>query len=1289
MALLSIFVLGPFQVEVSEEPVTNFATDKVRALLAYLALSPDRPHRRESLAGLLWPEFPERSARTNLRNALANLRRVICDGEAAPPFLHCTRQTIQFNGQSDYWLDADAFEDLVALLPPLSVQLEQAVSLVRGSFLQGFSLADAAPFEEWVLLRREHYSRQVVEALDRLTAIHEAQGTFELALAHAQRRVALEPWQEEGQRQLMRLLFRCGRRPEALARYETLCQDLAAELDVEPAAVTTQLYEQIRVGELDLRTQPRAPGRHPGALPRLPGFLKQETEAVDPPVFVARDRELAYLNTHLEEALAGHGHAIFVTGGPGRGKTALLNKFGRQATRANPALLVASGNCTAYSGIGDPYLPFRDVMAMLTGDVEARWLAGAVSTVQAHRLWSAFPWAVQSLLHHGPHVTGPLVAGQALLSRAALWSATAEDGPQSAAWLHHLRTRVEHRQSDPERTEQSHLFQQVTSLLQNLAETHPLLLILDDLQWADIASLSLLFHLGRRLEGARILIAGAYRADEVALGRPVVPERRRASADSTAKEQHPLEKVLSEFKRYYGDVLLDLTKPDISEQRHFVDALLETEPNHLREDFRKALARRTGGHPLFTVEVLQAMQTRGDLIRDSEGYWTEGPVLDWETLPVRVEGAIEARIGLLEPALRKILSVASVEGEILTAPVVAQVMGMEEGVLLERLAQDLAKRHRLVVEQAEWQIGPSRLSRFKFGHALVQKYLYQQLSTGERRRLHGKVAAALERWFGDQADEYAVQLAHHHSRAGENGRALHYFTRAAENAHRVYANVEACAHYTRAIRAARSAAADTESLIKLYLARGRACQALGDFEGALADFEAALGLRDSTGGGAFELLAWRAQTNLGRLWASRDYACAHDHYRNALEIAKRIGDPKAIAESLNWMGNWHSNQADPQASIAHHKEALEIFERAGDRRDLAATLDLLGIANLLVGDLSASVAYYDRAIPLFRELDDLPNLASSLTGRGHAGCSTYTLLTLVHPAAPINSRRDFEEATRITREIGSLAGEAWLHWSVGTLEIVQGRYGRALEVLQRGLDLSDQIEHREWIVGNRCVLGQLYLELLATEKVVEQLEPALILAEELGSRVWLRQAAGTLAAAHCLLDDGGQAQMVLEPVLSADTPMDTMSKRYCWARQAELALCQGDPALALDIVERLIASAPGMAPGRVITYLWKVKGEALAALGDPEAALPLLRAAIKNVRATGERFRLWRLQGSLGELYHMMGRGPDAEQAFTSARDSIQELADSLPDGALRDNFLQRAQARVSPSPQQSARLFK
>jgi tetratricopeptide (TPR) repeat protein len=113
--------------------------------------------------------------------------------------------------------------------------------------------------------------------------------------------------------------------------------------------------------------------------------------------------------------------------------------------------------------------------------------------------------------------------------------------------------------------------------------------------------------------------------------------------------------------------------------------------------------------------------------------------------------------------------------------------------------------------------------------------------------------------------------------------------------------------------------------------------------------------------------------------------------------------------------------------------------------------------------------------------------------------------------------------------------------------------------------------------------------------------------------------------------------------------------------------------LALDIVERLISSAPGMSPGRVITFLWKLKGEALAAIGDTEAASSLLHAAIENAQANGERFLLWRLHASLGRLYRARGRRSEAEEEFAIARELVGELADTVPEGEMRDSFLRRA----------------
>jgi len=258
MARLSLSLLGPFQAALDGEPVVAFGSNKVRALLAYLAVEADRPHSREKLTGLLWPERPDQDASANLRYSLSNLRAAIGDRapiddqEASLPFLLVSRQAIQFNRASDAWVDATAFSELLASPAPSLSDLERAVDLYQGEFLEGFFVGDSVAFEEWALLKREQLGRQVRSALHRLAAMHEQRGEYERALPYAWRQVELDPWQEQARRQLMRLLALSGQRAAALAQYEAFRRALAEELGVEPARATTELYEQIRDGKVGL-----------------------------------------------------------------------------------------------------------------------------------------------------------------------------------------------------------------------------------------------------------------------------------------------------------------------------------------------------------------------------------------------------------------------------------------------------------------------------------------------------------------------------------------------------------------------------------------------------------------------------------------------------------------------------------------------------------------------------------------------------------------------------------------------------------------------------------------------------------------------------------------------------------------------------------------------------------------------------------------------------------------------------------------------------------------------------
>jgi DNA-binding SARP family transcriptional activator len=242
MARLKLFFLGPFQATLDGRPLLGFESNKVRALLAYLAVESARPHARETVAALLWPDHHNHSAVNSLRSALANLRGVINDRLADPPFLFITRETLQFNPTADCELDVAQLEGIETRS---AGQLEAMVES-KGEFLEGFSLPDSEPFEEWLLARREQFRRATHDALGRLARYDEDNGMIDRAIDCVRRQLELEAWDEGAHRRLMRLLARTDRRSQALQQYEACRRALLAELGVEPSQETKALYLQIR-----------------------------------------------------------------------------------------------------------------------------------------------------------------------------------------------------------------------------------------------------------------------------------------------------------------------------------------------------------------------------------------------------------------------------------------------------------------------------------------------------------------------------------------------------------------------------------------------------------------------------------------------------------------------------------------------------------------------------------------------------------------------------------------------------------------------------------------------------------------------------------------------------------------------------------------------------------------------------------------------------------------------------------------------------------------------------------
>jgi predicted ATPase/DNA-binding SARP family transcriptional activator len=1185
---LALYLLGPPRIDRDGEPV-KLHRRKAIALLAYLAI-PGESHRRDSLVNLLWPEYDSPRGRAALRRTLYALNKAL-----AGDWLAVDREEIGLQPDAGLWLDVAEFRqhlaeceshghraaEVCSACVPL---LTKAVGLVRGEFLSGFSLKDSINFDDWQLFQAELLRRELAAALERLVDWHSRQREFEPAAGYARRRLALDPLDEGAHRQLMRLYTWSGRRSAALRQYEECVGVLEEQLGVPPQEATTELYQAIQVGQ----APPLPEEEWEGEALELPAFLEGEVP-VERPIFVARERELAQLEAHLEAALAGQGKVVFVTGDAGCGKTALAQEFAWRAQEDHADLIAASGNCNAYTGVGDPYLPFREILELLTGDVQARWAAGAMTGEHARRLWNTLPHAAQALVKAGPDLIDTFVPRVALLERATSCA------PGEVDWLTRLDELVERKPFGPgmPSPQQSDLFKQYTQVLQALARQVSLVLVVDDLQWADLGSIGLLFHLGRHLAGSRILIVGAYRPEEVAIGRD--------------GERHPLAPLVSEFQRAFGDITVSLGQ---AESRDFIEALLDSEPNRLGLPFRDMLHRQTRGHPLFTIELLRGLQERRDLVKDQKGQWVEGPGLDWEALPARVEAVIAERIGRLAAPLRAELRVASVEGETFTAEVVARVQAASEGEVVGRLSRDLDRRHRLVRAQGILWMDGQRLSRYRFRHTLLQRYLYNSLDAVERAHLHAAVGDTLETLHKGQTEAMAAiagQLAWHFQEAGMAAKAIDYLHQAGDRAVRLCAYQEAIAHLSRGL----------ELLLTLPDSGGE--------ERRLERDQQELALQLSLG------TAWIRRGALGPEQAGPAFA-------RARELCEQMGKESQLCQVLGELAVFHYVRAEHHRALELAEEALSLAQQFGDPVHAALGHWQLGVVSFGLGEYTAARAHLQQVISFYepqehhQALVSLRGLDAGVTSLSFDACCLWAL------GYPEQASKRSEEVLALARELDhpfSLAdGLAFGGCMYNRMRREPCGLKDAADEL---LSLSQQGGFPGWLATGSAFQGAAAAMLGQLQEGIAQIREGMAAGQTIGVRFDLPGSLCTLAEA---LAKAGQPEQGLVTLAEAFALVEETDGRHWEAElhrvQGELLLMQGDDAEAEASLHKAIEVARGQS------------------------------AKSWELRATTSLARLWQKQGKqeearrvLAEIYGWFTEGFDTPD-LQEAEALLAELANSL-----------------------------
>ena len=786
---------------------------------------------------------------------------------------------------------------------------------------------------------------------------------------------------------------------------------------------------------------------------------------------------------------------------------------------------------------------------------------------------------------------------------------------------------------------QTALFDLVARFLVSVAEHRPLLIVLEDLHWADQASLDLLRYLSRVLLKQRILLLATYRDDELT-------------------REHPLFSLIPMLVREGRVHRLSLQRLSREAVQELVRERYRLTPED--EDRLTAyLGRLAEGNPFFTNELLHTLDEQ-QLLSPIVGGWEVGD-LNQAGVPVLVQQVIERRLTRLDQLTRELLNPLAVIGYEIPLDLIERLHSGTASELDTALGQ--AIEHHIV-----FQVSGQR--KLRFSHALVRQTIYEGIPPLGRQYLHLEIG----RLLADRPQSNPTDVANHLYQAGDK-RAIEWLIRAAEQAQAVYAPQTVLIQCGRAIELAGQHG--HAAPIAAYRRRGRARELSGDFDGALDDHETALQLsRDRSD----EQAEWQGLLDLGMLWASRDLDRMADYCRQAVDLARIMGDPHSLGHSLNRPGNWHANALEPYEGLRHHEEALAIFERLDDYPGIAATLDLISVAHFYVGDTGATLHDLERAMPILRQTDDRQTLGSALvTVTEAAGIQHHKKVTRIQNLCEMlgaDPGQLLAEAVSIAQHTGSRSAEAFALGYGARWQATIGNFQQAVDIGQRAVEIAEEIRHLHWIGITHNLLGLTHSEVFALDRASAMLERA--------DQVWkllrlpaMSRVGAALLASACVLDGQySRARQLLDVDVDPRKPPHTIMLRHYWYAYAELALALKQCDDALAIIDGLIDSIPGER-GVLSPQLTCLRGEALLALGRLNEADAVLAEANEDALQIGYPVLIWQSWASLRKLRLEQGRIDEAEEAREEALAVIDKMAASLEDHELRQNFLEQARARL------------
>jgi DNA-binding SARP family transcriptional activator len=1088
---IHVYTLGQFRLERrtgSEwETVTDAAWQNrsVRTLLGYLISSGARQLGREQLMDAVWPELDVETAGHRLDRAVYTLRQLfepMRSKLATSPLLLTERELLVLADQSHIWVDTDAFETLMAQARTSTNPGETEHLLEEAALLYGGDFFPEERSNEWTLARREMLQRSWVSLLLELADLRIAHEALALAIDPLDRLLAHDPTNEAAVQRLMRLFAQLGRRGEALRAYKKLAAVLHQEYKIAPLPETRALYEAVRRGG-DERSQPSqthteeivqppvSPSRTSSALIAHAGDTgvpKRSAPAHQPvlPIgrthqspLVGREQEMALLRDLIvttENAvkfkLPGQKkgitapfdaqrrpQSVLLMGEVGIGKTRLAEEVGREARQRGWA--VAWSRVYAQEG-SIPYRLWIDILRKALAQYGGIGFA---------------PERSPTGIGHSQGASSPTAAlPPQILQHALTYQPLATLLPELRAVL----PEVSYPSPPSAEQEQLRLWEAVRELLSTICERMPLLIVLDDLQWADGSSYELLAYLARRLYGQSIVIIGTCRYNELA-------------PDSS------LRPLLTDLQRERSVETLTLSPLSNEQIRTLVSGLLAGTPNtspatvNVPEPTVRRIQTRAAGNPFFAEELARTIASQPDGANLSHALDTPAPL---PSLPETITAALDLRLSRLSSACQRLLSRAAVLGGTFEFPVIAAMeAGSSEDTVLDLLEEGL--RSGMLSEE-----GIGSHVTYVFWHPLLVSHLYEGLSAARRASLHRRAAEILLRVYAPNEAEGAAIITHHLVHGGADADQIAYFAElAGDRAYALSAYSDA-EHYYRIALVHMSQHPDEQSR-KAYMLEllGECTRLQGKNEEARHFYEQALEVRRQHRALASALeqqqevqvdaLLW---CEIGLTWYDTgDNVQARQCYERGEQVLREAGVIAGpVWASLRYLQSyayWREGNYDEARSKAH--EALKLFEQVtgrqshtveyaarstyirrtlvGDPVDLGRTYVLLGIIDSSAGRSTDALVHLKTALTLYEQYNRQREIASVCCNLGD-----LYLRRAEYSQAHAALRRSLSIAERI----GNVPLLSYVFGNLGVLDARIGNLAEAETAFRQGIALVERID---------------------------------------------------------------------------------------------------------------------------------------------------------------------------------------------------------------------------------------